>query len=86
MRRGLPQQEGGGSEGALVKDYTVRSCVIEALREGVPKCTVKKWVQDLSKDFFVQEQQSTLSVTFGICISYLHTIAYNFISCIICST
>eukprot|EP00439_Symbiodinium_sp_Y106_P009345 s175_g1.t1 len=54
---GLPQQE-GGSGGALVKDYTVRSCVIEALREGVPKCTVKKWVQDLSKDFFVQEQRS----------------------------
>ncbi|CAE7267541.1 unnamed protein product [Symbiodinium natans] len=58
----MPRPEGSGEgQGTLVKDYTVRSCVIEALRDGVPKCTVKKWVQDLSKDFFVQDDMSFIN-------------------------
>ncbi|CAJ1432189.1 unnamed protein product, partial [Effrenium voratum] len=48
----------GEKKGALVNDFTVRGCVLDAMREGLPKATAKKWVHDLSRNFYVQDDAS----------------------------
>ncbi|CAK8999275.1 unnamed protein product [Durusdinium trenchii] len=46
---------------ALVNDITVRTCVREAMGDGLPAATLKKWVTDLSKNFYVQDDASFIN-------------------------
>lgn len=41
-----------------MNDYTVKKCVLDAKRDGLPPATLKKWCTDLNRDFYVQDDAS----------------------------
>eukprot|EP00931_Biecheleriopsis_adriatica_P121045 TRINITY_DN96125_c0_g1_i1.p1 TRINITY_DN96125_c0_g1~~TRINITY_DN96125_c0_g1_i1.p1 ORF type:complete len:271 (+),score=55.12 TRINITY_DN96125_c0_g1_i1:43-855(+) len=43
---------------ALVNDSTVRRFVLDAISDGVPKTVAKKWVTELSRNFYVKDDAS----------------------------
>eukprot|EP00435_Cladocopium_sp_Y103_P041141 s874_g11.t1 len=47
-----------GGEKHAVNDYTVKKCVLDAKRDGLPPATLKKWCTDLNRDFYVQDDAS----------------------------
>eukprot|EP00927_Polykrikos_kofoidii_P038928 TRINITY_DN33381_c0_g1_i1.p1 TRINITY_DN33381_c0_g1~~TRINITY_DN33381_c0_g1_i1.p1 ORF type:complete len:250 (-),score=35.23 TRINITY_DN33381_c0_g1_i1:181-930(-) len=52
------QNAAGGSAPTLVKDSTVKRCVMEAISAGIPKTQVRKWVVDCNRDFYVRDDAS----------------------------
>uniref|UniRef100_A0A7S4V8C7 J domain-containing protein n=1 Tax=Alexandrium monilatum TaxID=311494 RepID=A0A7S4V8C7_9DINO len=56
--QGSPDGRGSSGQRAMVNDFTAQRFALDAISAGVPKREVRKWVLDLSRDFYVVDDRS----------------------------